>query len=328
MSVLGDSRGGHHAANAAEPLRAPHLYAQGPRRLALSLHQHLRQLILEGTLTPGTVLSQAEFARSLGVSRTPMREAFRMLQEEGLIHAEPDRRAVVVGLNVADLDSMYATRILLEALAVSMTVPTASGGTVKAMEQALRRMHELRAKRRRSPVWTQAHDEFHRLATGGADVQMAKTLVTLREQTRRYLRLAQSSTQESWLEGEGGHELVLDAFRSGDAEAAVSAMVTHLATTALRVMSGVDPGRDLPAVSAALAMLAKSCDAETLRSAVARRADTGGGSGGSGPLRTGYWAGPLSAEMRRTTIEIETDNALHCAGSAVRRGIHRRAWGR
>jgi DNA-binding GntR family transcriptional regulator len=276
MSVLGDTRGGHPSAAAAAPLRAPHIYAQGPRRLGLSVHQHLRQLILEGTLTAGTVLSQAEFARSLGVSRTPMREAFRMLQEEGLIHAEPDRRAVVVGLDVADLDSMYATRILVEGLAVSMTVPTISATAVQAMEQALGRIREHRAKRQRSPVWIRAHDEFHRLATGGADDQMAKLLAMLREQTRRYLRLAQSSTHEKWLEGEGGHEAVLDAFRSRDAEAAVTAMVTHLATTAFRVVSGVDPGRDLPAVSAALAMLANSCDAKTLRSAVARRADTGG----------------------------------------------------
>lgn len=245
--------------------------ARSPRRLALGVHQQVRQLILDGTLAAGTVLNQAELARTLGVSRTPMREAFRMLQEEGLIQAEPDRRAVVVGLDVADLDAMYGARILLEGLAVSMTVPAASPAMVQAMEQSLQRMHEHRAAVQTTPVWSRAHDEFHQVATGGAEAQISKLLVMLRERTRPYVRLAQSGTHEGLLEGEAGHRAVLDAFRSKDAEAAVTAIVSHLATTALRVVTGVDPGRDLPAVRQALAMLPDSCDAEELRVAVAQR---------------------------------------------------------
>jgi DNA-binding GntR family transcriptional regulator len=232
--------------------------ARGPRSLALSVHQHLRRLILDGTLDPGTVLNQAEYARALDVSRTPMREAFRMLQEEGLIRAEPDRRAVVVGVDLADLDAVYGSRIMLEALAVRMTVAGSSFASVQTMEEALQRMQELRDERQTSPVWRQAHDDFHRLATAGADAQLLRLLATVRDRSHSYLRLAQSSSTVSWQRAERHHTAILDAFRHQDAAAAVTAMARHLAATALRVVSDADPGRDLPTVRNALALVGAS----------------------------------------------------------------------
>lgn len=247
------------AKQAAEsPFGALQLDVDGPRGLALTVHQELRQLILEGSLEPGTILNQAELARAFGVSRTPMREAFRMLQEEGLINAEPDRRAVVIGLDLADLDAMYGARLLLEALAVRMTVPASSPETVRVLEDALLRMRELRAERQTAPAWNQAHDEFHRVATEGAAAQVLRLLAMLRERTHPYLRLAQSSDPETWPAAERRHQAILDAFKHKDTEAAVTAMVEHLASTAFRVVTSADPGRDLPTVRNAVAMLLDS----------------------------------------------------------------------
>src|SRR6266496_3683716 len=67
---------------------------------ATHVHTHLRQMILDGTVPPGTVLSQVQLAQEIGVSRTPLREALRMLQEEGLVLAEYNHR-----VRVADIDS-------------------------------------------------------------------------------------------------------------------------------------------------------------------------------------------------------------------------------
>jgi DNA-binding GntR family transcriptional regulator len=184
-----------------------------------------------------------------------MREAFRMLQEEGLIHAEPDRRAVVIGLDLADLDAMYGARLLLEALAVRMTVPVTSPEALAALEDALTQMHELRAERQTSAAWNRAHDEFHRLATAGAAVPVLRLLGTLRERTHPYLRLAQSSDTVSWQTAERRHRAILDAFKRKDAETAAAAMAEHLASTAFRVVTSADPGRDLPTVESAVAML-------------------------------------------------------------------------
>ena len=56
------------------------------------MHAYLRECVLDGTLTPGTKLSQVALAEQLGVSRTPLREVLRMLQEEGLVEIEPNQR--------------------------------------------------------------------------------------------------------------------------------------------------------------------------------------------------------------------------------------------
>jgi DNA-binding GntR family transcriptional regulator len=237
------------------PFRPRRLDVGGPHGLALTVHRELRQLILDGSVEPGTTLNQAELARDFGVSRTPMREAFRMLQEEGLIQAEPDRRAVVVGLDLADLDAMYGARLMLEALAVSTTVPVISPDELEALEDALTRMRENRAERQTSIEWSRAHEEFHRLATVGAAAQVLRLLVTLRERTHPYLRLAQSSETASWRAAERRHQEILDAFKRKDTEAAAAAMAEHLASTAFRVVASADPGRDLPTVRTAVSMM-------------------------------------------------------------------------
>ncbi|MCX4706472.1 GntR family transcriptional regulator [Streptomyces sp. NBC_01373] len=63
-----------------------------PARTSMEMHAHVRRLILEGFLSPGTELTQAGLARAFGVSRTPLREAFRILREVGRIAADINHR--------------------------------------------------------------------------------------------------------------------------------------------------------------------------------------------------------------------------------------------
>src|SRR6202162_2117285 len=106
------------------------------------VHTYLRECILDGTLTPGTKLSQVSLARQLGVSRTPLREVLRMLQEEGLVEIEPKQRTRVAGLDPGELGDIYASRILLETLALSMTIGhfgAKARGEAKRLLTAMRR---------------------------------------------------------------------------------------------------------------------------------------------------------------------------------------------
>ncbi len=115
------------------------------------LHAYLRECILDGTLTPGTKLSQVSLAKQLGVSRTPLREVLRMLQEEGLVEIEPNQRTRVAGLDPQELDDVYASRILLETLALSMTLGPSRPPTRKEAKRLLtvmRRAAKTRGLRR------------------------------------------------------------------------------------------------------------------------------------------------------------------------------------
>ena len=103
----------------ANPL--PRLPRSTGRRTTLDVYETLRDSILGGKLKPGAVLSQVKLARDLGVSRTPVREALRRLQEGGLVASEPNFRCRVLGLNPHEIEALYVKRIMLESLGVGLT---------------------------------------------------------------------------------------------------------------------------------------------------------------------------------------------------------------
>ena len=111
-----------------------------PRRTSIEVHAHFRELIISGVLPPGTELKQAELARVFAVSRAPLREAFRMLQEEGLISSEPNQRSRVLGLDAEELDSLYAARITLESLGARLTAGRLSREEIRGATSAFKEM--------------------------------------------------------------------------------------------------------------------------------------------------------------------------------------------
>src|SRR3954467_14981008 len=90
------------------------------RRNTEDVYLRLRELLLNGEIPAGTVLSQVKLARELGVSTTPLREAMRLLQAEGLLIAGPNRGSRVAPMDPKDIDAVYASRILIEALAIRL----------------------------------------------------------------------------------------------------------------------------------------------------------------------------------------------------------------
>src|ERR1700678_3499142 len=146
-----------------------------PRQAIPALHAYLRECVLDGTLVPGTKLSQVALAEQLGVSRTPLREVLRMLQEEGLVEIEPNQRTRVAGLDPAELDDVYASRILLETLALSMTIGhfgTKERAEAKRLLTVMRRA----AKTGDFDAWFAAHTDYHRGCTAAAGEAMQRQL--------------------------------------------------------------------------------------------------------------------------------------------------------
>src|SRR6266852_3893384 len=90
------------------------------------VHLRLRDMILRGELPVAVPLSQVKLAQQLGVSRTPLREALRLLQHEGLVRGEPRQRVRISGFSITDLEQLYAARITLEALGIRLTIPRLS----------------------------------------------------------------------------------------------------------------------------------------------------------------------------------------------------------
>ena len=100
-----------------------------------TVYSSLRESILNGALPPGESLSQVQLATKLGVSRGPLREAVRMLQREGLVEAEVNRRGRVSSFSMDDLEQLYAMRIVHESLAIRITVPRFTQKDIDALHK-------------------------------------------------------------------------------------------------------------------------------------------------------------------------------------------------
>src|SRR5258708_23820615 len=123
------------------------IHAAEGKIAAAQVHTRLRQMILDGTVPPGTVLSQVQLAQEIGVSRTPLREALRMLQAEGLVLAEYNHRVRVADIDISELEYFYASRIMLESLAIALTVPCLSQEDIDRLASTLDQMHAASERR-------------------------------------------------------------------------------------------------------------------------------------------------------------------------------------
>lgn len=215
------------------------------------VYARLREVLLNGEIAPGTVLSQVKLARELGVSTTPLREAMRLLQAEGLLTAEHNRRSRVAPLDPKDIDAVYASRILSEALAIRLTVPRMAPADFISLRDDLEAMRAAGdAKDLRS--WEPAHRDFHRRLVNGSDA-MERIIDPMFDRSERYRRSSLfGSPARTWELGNDEHEAIVKACEAHDSDAASALLARHLARSALTVLAKIAPEADPVAVRAAL----------------------------------------------------------------------------
>jgi DNA-binding GntR family transcriptional regulator len=241
----------------------------GPDAVARA-HAQLRGMIVRGVLAPGSELSQVELARRTGVSTTPLREALRRLEAEGLVESRPHRRPRVRPFACDDLDSVYAARAMLEPLALRITVPRMSAGDRS-------RLRELLAATERAAVvaqqdlrtWERTHHAFHLQLIAGAPRPLRELIETLIARADRYRRIAvREDTPGGREAGDAEHAAIVTACEAGDAARAASVLRTQLVRAARTVGTILVGGIELPALDAALIELgelaepAEPCDHE------------------------------------------------------------------
>ncbi|GLE53636.1 GntR family transcriptional regulator [Mycobacterium montefiorense] len=224
-----------------------------PRATSSELHTHLRSLIITGSIPPGTELNQAELARRFKISRIPIREALKMLQQEGLVDVQRNQRAVVRDLEASEVDQLYGVRIALESLGARITAGRLTPEEAKDAKRCLRQMRS--AKRDGKMLsWIPLHRHFHSLCTARAGEPLARIILSYSERSERYLRFAQQTHPDAFEVAEQEHIRILDALIAGQPDHAGSLMAQHLASTALRVLADLDGNVEGLSVQEALNM--------------------------------------------------------------------------
>ena len=261
----GRAANGADAADQKPTTKAP----RGKRRdkardMTWTVYSSLRESILNGAIAPGSFLSQVQLASNLGVSRGPLREAVRMLQREGLVEAEVNRRGRVSSFSIQDLEQLYAMRIVNEALALRISVAQFTERDLEALRGHLRRMdalvdHDLRA-------WRLVDREFHFALVAHVGDRMMRTIRELYDHADRYIWLYIKGLPRALSIATEEHKKIFDGCASGDATRAAGELARHLARTALTVLTHHAPEHDPTTVRAAirLATGVEAAGAETL----------------------------------------------------------------
>jgi DNA-binding GntR family transcriptional regulator len=205
------------------------------------VYERVRSAILDGELAPGAVMSQVALAEDLGISRTPLREALRMLQSEGLVEGEPNRRVRVAPMTARDLEELYVMRITLEAEAIRLSVPHMTSEDLARLEGQMAEMaHYAAAKDYRR--WNIPHEQFHRGLTAHAGERVNFVLRQMFDHAERYRRLHIGQGPSAWATAQ--HRDILDACEAGDRDLSAGLLASHLARTGLEVSELIDPGHD------------------------------------------------------------------------------------
>ncbi len=200
-------------------------------RMKEGIVDQLRRLILEGKLAPGTVLRQEHLARQLQVSRTPLREALVALEREGFIVIAPTGAASVVSLDARDALEIMDVREMVDGLAARLL---AQRGLPPDVEREL----SVLAKEMRAIA---ARDK-HRFLVANADFHVKIVEATGHARLQQFIPLVRMSSEVVYihLQNQGRrltssaheHTRLLDAIRSGDADAAERSAREHVRNAA------------------------------------------------------------------------------------------------
>lgn len=242
----------HREADDADPPPATASAAK-PRAggTVIAVRDMLREAMINGELRPGSPLSSVQLAKHYGVSRTPLREALRMLQNEGFVEVENNRRPRVASWSIEELEAVFAQRILLTALGTRLSVSHMDGKDIAAMESALIRL-EAGAAAGDHVAWREADREFHDLHMSRSSLVLQADLHRLTERALmfRYMWFGRRPNTMSFTLDD--HPEIFEACRAKDAARASRTAARHLARVALTLMAKVAPDHDPETVREAL----------------------------------------------------------------------------
>ena len=198
----------------------------------------LRQAILRGELKPGERLMEIQLANKLGVSRTPIREAIRKLELEGLVLMIPRKGAEVAEITEKNLRDVLEVRCALEELAVQLACDRMDEGGIKAMKEASAQFCNTLDSDDITRI-AQADVAFHDIIYAATDNRrLIQLLNNLREQMYRY-RIEYLKKKECYPQLLEEHQTIIDSIESRDKGRATQITGQHIKNQAEAVVDTI-----------------------------------------------------------------------------------------
>ncbi|GAA3028900.1 GntR family transcriptional regulator [Microbacterium dextranolyticum] len=193
----------------------------------------VKERILDGDLPGGTMISEGTIADELGISRTPVREAFLRLQAEGWMRLYPKRGALIREIAPRELDDIVEARILIETDAVRRLVREPS-----RVEDVVADLRDILEEQRQAYVHSdlsrlaEADTAFHaRIVAAGGNALLSEFFATLRDRQRRMLARSLWRRDERAEQVLADHELLIRLIADRDETAFEVGVGRHIRTT-------------------------------------------------------------------------------------------------
>ncbi len=208
------------------------------RTMAETVAARLRDPIIDGQLPPGTVLRLARIAEQLGVSIMPVREAFRLLEGEGLVRITPRRGAVVSELSLDDIEETYAVRVALEGLAARRATERLTARDRAEIGECYEQMARAREQGDLRAFIEADHDFHMRLYVASGRDHLIQSISDLTNRSRRYSPYGYRRWQTLDVALDA-HIPILEAIDAGDAALAERLTGEHMAAAGARLLEAV-----------------------------------------------------------------------------------------
>lgn len=191
------------------------------------IYSALRENILSGKYSAGESLIEKRLAEELNVSRTPIREAIRQLELEGLVESVPNKGATVKGISKKDMEDIYKIRMVLEGLAAKWAIEQITEEEVKKLTEAYELMEFYTGKSDIDAI-AKLNTEFHDIiysATKSTVLQHILKDFQIYVKWARHESLSSTGRKETAL---GEHYDILKAFKERNAESAEKYLIIHV----------------------------------------------------------------------------------------------------
>ena len=213
-----------------------------PRLLRRSLHDELvslvRDMIVEGELEPGARVPEQQLCARFGVSRTPLREALKVLASEGLLTLLPHRGARVAAVSAEEIEELFPIMGAIEALAGELAAKRISDGEIAHIRDLHARMTEHYARGERT-AYARLNEEIHdAIFAAAGNASLAQIYRQLMLRIRRVRFIARMSPAR-WQEAIADHEAIAAALEARDGARLAAVLRAHVASKAATVLEAL-----------------------------------------------------------------------------------------
>ena len=191
--------------------------------------------ILNGKYKPGENLIETKLSDELGVSRTPIREAIRQLELEGLVQTIPNKGAIVTGISSKDIEDIYILRTMIEGLAARWAAENITSTELKALEETLE-LEEFYTQKNDVAQLLKLDSKFHEILFRASK---SKPLMITLTMFHHYIQRARTTSLEisgrpydSFVE----HKAILQAIKEKDAEKAEKLTTEHIKNASMNLL--------------------------------------------------------------------------------------------